>query len=387
MHAARCWSSACTPPGPTRPKRCSVPPRCLHVGAQLEQRRVLEERARLDRVVDAHDVLGDDAPGAEVEVADLGVAHLARRAGPRRGPRPRAASAAAIPTAGATRGCAPARSRSPRRRGGSPSRPAPPAPPVRVSAPRRLTSLLPCSTMTFVRNRRPQSTPARRPQPAAHALLAIGLAGLLAPWAVAAPGAADGDRAPRRRAVPGRQRRQPAGPARGRCGRDGGGGAGRPHRDHGGRVDHRHSPCGPRTRTARPGARPRREPAASRPTAGCVARLVRGALRRLRWSGAAGGCTCGAVVLGRAPRGDGPAPARPRVAPPGRQRRHAAPTRARRAAAAASSSTARPDAPADRRARGGEPGAQSRRARASGSACEASGWVKASDVRGAGADA
>ena len=41
-----------------------------------DQRRVLVERSIGDRLVDAHDVLIDDAPGAEVEVPDLAVAHL-----------------------------------------------------------------------------------------------------------------------------------------------------------------------------------------------------------------------------------------------------------------------------------------------------------------------
>ena len=42
-----------------------------------EQRLVLEEAAVGDRVVDPRQILFDDRPGAEVEVADLGVAHLA----------------------------------------------------------------------------------------------------------------------------------------------------------------------------------------------------------------------------------------------------------------------------------------------------------------------
>ena len=42
-----------------------------------EQRLVLEEAAVGDRVVDPGQVLLDDRPGAEVQVADLGVAHLA----------------------------------------------------------------------------------------------------------------------------------------------------------------------------------------------------------------------------------------------------------------------------------------------------------------------
>jgi hypothetical protein len=39
---------------------------------------VLGQRAVLDGAVDAREVLGDDRAGAEVEVADLGVAHLSR---------------------------------------------------------------------------------------------------------------------------------------------------------------------------------------------------------------------------------------------------------------------------------------------------------------------
>ena len=44
--------------------------------AGVEQRRVFEEAAVGDRVVDPRQVLLDDRPGAEVEMADLGVAHL-----------------------------------------------------------------------------------------------------------------------------------------------------------------------------------------------------------------------------------------------------------------------------------------------------------------------
>ena len=46
---------------------------------RARERRALEERARLDRLVDAHEVLEDHAPGPDRQVADLGVAHLARR--------------------------------------------------------------------------------------------------------------------------------------------------------------------------------------------------------------------------------------------------------------------------------------------------------------------
>ena len=53
------------------------PPRGL--GARLAQDAVLEEAAVLDGEADAREVLVDDTAGADVEVADLGVAHLARR--------------------------------------------------------------------------------------------------------------------------------------------------------------------------------------------------------------------------------------------------------------------------------------------------------------------
>jgi hypothetical protein len=43
------------------------------------ERRALEELAVLDRAVDPHQVLEDHAPGADRQVADLGVPHLSRR--------------------------------------------------------------------------------------------------------------------------------------------------------------------------------------------------------------------------------------------------------------------------------------------------------------------
>jgi hypothetical protein len=45
--------------------------------ANLLQHRILEEGAVLDRVLDAREVLLHHRAGAEVEVADLAVAHLA----------------------------------------------------------------------------------------------------------------------------------------------------------------------------------------------------------------------------------------------------------------------------------------------------------------------
>src|SRR5581483_1933319 len=54
----------------------------VDVAAAVEraaQRRVLEERPVLDRPVHAHQVLVEDPARADRQVADLGVAHLARR--------------------------------------------------------------------------------------------------------------------------------------------------------------------------------------------------------------------------------------------------------------------------------------------------------------------
>ena len=57
-------------------------PEQVDVLASLEcpdERRVLEERAVLDRLVDAHQVLEEHAARADRQVPDLGVAHLAVR--------------------------------------------------------------------------------------------------------------------------------------------------------------------------------------------------------------------------------------------------------------------------------------------------------------------
>src|SRR5262245_28839731 len=54
-------------------------PEQVHVLAAVEcsdQRRILEERAVLDRVVHTHQVLEQDAPGADRQVPDLRVPHL-----------------------------------------------------------------------------------------------------------------------------------------------------------------------------------------------------------------------------------------------------------------------------------------------------------------------
>src|SRR2546426_8598990 len=46
------------------------------LAAQLDQRGDVEERARIDRLRNAHDVLRHDAAGAEVQVPDFAVADL-----------------------------------------------------------------------------------------------------------------------------------------------------------------------------------------------------------------------------------------------------------------------------------------------------------------------
>ena len=67
----------CTPPSETRPIRC-IRPRGLFRAplAGADERGVLEEGPVGDRVVDAQQVLLDHGAGAEVEMADLRVAHL-----------------------------------------------------------------------------------------------------------------------------------------------------------------------------------------------------------------------------------------------------------------------------------------------------------------------
>ncbi len=55
------------------------PCRLSSARARCDEGRALEEAAVGDRGIDARQVLQDRAPGAEVQVPDLGVAHLARR--------------------------------------------------------------------------------------------------------------------------------------------------------------------------------------------------------------------------------------------------------------------------------------------------------------------
>ena len=77
--ATRCRSLAWTPTGPDQADEMEGPPPSTRAPARREQGRPLEERAVGDRGVDARQVLEDRPSRPEVEVADLGVAHLARR--------------------------------------------------------------------------------------------------------------------------------------------------------------------------------------------------------------------------------------------------------------------------------------------------------------------
>ena len=77
--ATRCRSLAWTPPGPDQADDVQAAVRSRARVARREQRRALEERAVGDRGVDPRQVLEDRPAGAQVQVADLGVAHLAGR--------------------------------------------------------------------------------------------------------------------------------------------------------------------------------------------------------------------------------------------------------------------------------------------------------------------
>ena len=89
-----CSQPEWTPPSETSPSRCSRPRGLERARSQAPtQHLVLEEAAVGDRVVDPRQVLLDDRAGAEVEVADLGVAHLPVRQADVAARRPRAACA------------------------------------------------------------------------------------------------------------------------------------------------------------------------------------------------------------------------------------------------------------------------------------------------------
>ena len=66
---------------------------------EARERRLAREFAAFDGRIDARQVLGHDAPGAQVHVTDLGVAHLARRQAdlPRRGVEQRVRAGAGEP--------------------------------------------------------------------------------------------------------------------------------------------------------------------------------------------------------------------------------------------------------------------------------------------------
>ena len=143
--ASRCRSSACTPPGPRRPTRWSVPPRLPQAGAQLHQRRKLVELAGLDALGDADQILGDHPAGPEVQVADLAVPHLAFGETHRQPARLEQGARKAFPEPVPDGGGGQLDGVALPFRAGTPSRPAPPGQPG--SGDVRLTWLSACSTM------------------------------------------------------------------------------------------------------------------------------------------------------------------------------------------------------------------------------------------------
>ena len=119
--SSACRWSMCewTPPCETRPSRCTRLP-----ARSRPQHGVLEERAVVDRLVDAHQILVEPPARADRQVADLAVAHLpgrqpgslARRL--ERRVRVRRARAGRTPASRRARRRCPARAaRSPSRRG------------------------------------------------------------------------------------------------------------------------------------------------------------------------------------------------------------------------------------------------------------------------------
>ncbi len=73
------WSCAWTPPGPTSPTTWSGSPVALARSQAATSARPIEERAVGDRGVDPRQVLQDGPAGSQVQMSDLGVAHLADR--------------------------------------------------------------------------------------------------------------------------------------------------------------------------------------------------------------------------------------------------------------------------------------------------------------------
>ena len=87
MQARRWLEARVHAAGRHQPDQVQAAARVARRRARAAQRLVLEEAAVRDRLVDAGEVLLHDRAGAEVQVADLGVAHLALAAGRRRGPQ------------------------------------------------------------------------------------------------------------------------------------------------------------------------------------------------------------------------------------------------------------------------------------------------------------
>ena len=115
------WSSGCGRRRRTQAQQVKRP------AARLAARLTAWTRAGFSKkepssigVEDAQDVLLDDAAGAEVQMAHVGVAHLPVHAGPRPAPRSAAASWGYAPSAGRGPACGPARHRVAPRRGLSP---------------------------------------------------------------------------------------------------------------------------------------------------------------------------------------------------------------------------------------------------------------------------
>ena len=111
ISASRWVQPECTPPSETRPDQVQPPAGARRAAAQAASSASFsKKRAVGDRVVDPGQVLLDDRAGAEVEVADLGVAHLPVGQADVAAARPRASCADSAPRARRRPGCRPARS-------------------------------------------------------------------------------------------------------------------------------------------------------------------------------------------------------------------------------------------------------------------------------------
>ena len=115
----------------------------------LQRRRALD-LAVGDGIGDARQVLHHQAPGADIEMADLGIAHLPRQAGRHPCPTYAGRRAGRSPTGGRRSACGPGGRRCRRGPRASPSRPGPPASPDGVSA-----SAFPCGSLPSMKLRSP----------------------------------------------------------------------------------------------------------------------------------------------------------------------------------------------------------------------------------------